>query len=324
MKKMLVLPYGIEKSMSVEEKLAYYKRLRNDCKDLISPNKNMSLGQKAISKFYMPQFYDKKLEIENSESVFTNTPSIIVCNHSNAHDIFSMYIAMQKLGINTSVMVATDCLNPLSISIFSLSNATFLDRNDRVSSANSIIESSAKVLSGQTLIIFGESTWNLHPTKLMHDLKRGSAMISAITEAPVIPAILEYVEVDQPVKKESDIYKKIILRFGEPQITTAKDDMHSKTAQIQTEMKQIRENIWKQNGINRASLSEVDPEIYINHTYLKKFGCFGFSYDSQKEQKFIRSSDNLPVENEYALSENNELIPGITYKKQYKNKFNNR
>lgn len=313
----VILPYNIEKKMSITVRKEYYKDLRRYCIDNVVPNMSKSsFGQKVVTNLYMKDFYNKKLELEGVENLDMDQ-AIFLCNHSTAHDIFSMYNIMERLKRNTTVMVATDCLNPFSIATFKLADATFLDRNSKKSANNSIVLASSKVLNGKNLVIFGEATWNLHPFKLMHDIKKGGAMISAITSVPVVPTILEYIEVPRLCDKELDLYKKIVVRFGKPKFISSSDDIIAKTLEIQTEMEQMRKEIWQDNGVDRNSLSDIEPTIYINHTYQKKYKAFGFTYDSLKEKKFLRSNDNSRIENEYCLDENNLLAPGTTYKKKY-------
>lgn len=313
---MEILPYSVEKRFSIGEKKQYYNQLRNYCKQLsLEKSGMMSLGQNAISKVYMKDFYHNMLQIEGIQNI-PNSPAIILCNHSTAHDIFSMYIAMAKLGLPTSVMVATDCLNPFSIAVFAAAQSVFLDRNDKVSSSNSIFHASATLFAGKYLVIFGESTWNLHPTKKMQDIKKGASMISAITGFPIVPAILEYVENPYVVEKENEIYKKIVLRFGKSHEILPIDDLSFRTLGVQKQMEELRKSIWTENNVDRTTIPLIDSNIYLNHTYLKKFGVFGFTYDSEYEAQFLRSNEGKLIENEYCLSENNEFIPGITYKKK--------
>lgn len=318
MKKELLLPYAIEKNLNLSQKKEYYNYLRKTCKQLSLYKKgNMNIGQKCMSQLYMTSFYNQLLNIDNIQNIPKGIPSIFVCNHSTAHDIFSMYIAMEKIGLKTSVMVATDCINPFSEFVFSLANSVFLNRNNKLSSSNSILEASATLMSGKNLVIFGESTWNLHPIKIMQDIKKGGAMISVITGLPVIPTILEYVETPNIADKEKNIYRKIVLRFGNPYYISENDDIIEKTLLIQKEMEEMRKNIWIENNIDRTILSDVNSNIYLNHTYLKKFGVFGFTYNSEYEAKFLRSNDgSSTIENEYFLNENNEFKPGVTYKKK--------
>lgn len=320
MEKEILLPYNVEKNLNLDEKKKYYYKIRNYCNQLsLFMNSNINFGQSAISKLYLKSFYDSKLQITGLQNIPKNSPVIITCNHSTAHDIFSMYIAMEKLGLSSSVMVATDCLNILSKTLFSLADSVFLDRRDKLSSSNSILQASATVLSGKNLVIFGESTWNLHPVKVMQDLKRGSSMISAITGVPVIPTILEYIENPILVDNEIEIYKKVILRFGQPYFIKETDDMSFMTMKIQNEMEKLRKIIWKENNISRQNILSVNKEIYLNHTYLKKFGVFGFEYNSAYESQFLRSNDGKSlIENEFCLNDANEFVPGITYRKRKK------
>ena len=312
----IILPYNIEKNMTLAARKEYYKDLKRYCIDNVVPNMSKSsFGQKVVTSLYMKDFYNRKLELEGVENL-DMAQAIFLCNHSTAHDIFSMYNVMERLKRNTTVMVATDCLNTFSIATFKLADATFLDRNSKKSANNSIVLASSKVLNGKNLVIFGEATWNLHPFKLMHDIKKGGAMISAITSVPVVPTILEYIEVPRLCDKELDLYKKIVVRFGEPKSVSSSDDIIAKTLEIQTEMEKIRKEIWQDNGVNRTSLSDIDKMLYLNHTYQKKYKAFGFTYDSLKEEKFLRSNDGSKIENEYCLDENNRLVPGITPKKK--------
>ncbi len=312
---MEILPYSVEKKLSIEEKKQYYSTIRRECEQLSSSqSRKMSIGQIAISKFYMKNFYDNLLHIEESQNI-PSCPSIILCNHSTAHDIFSMYIAFEKLGISTSVMVATDCLNPFSIAVFASAKSVLLDRNDKLSSSSSVLNAAAALLAGKTLVIFGESTWNLHPTKAMQDIKKGGSMISAITGYPVIPAILEYIEKPNLFDKESEIYQKIVLKFGKAHEIDETDDLSQKTTEIQNEMEQMRKKIWLENNIQRSNISLIDTDIYLNHTYLKKFGVFGFTYNSEYEAKFLRSNTGDLIENEYCLNEHSEFVAGCQKKK---------
>lgn len=312
----VILPYNMEKKMSIAARKEYYKDLRRYCIDNVVPNMSKSsFGQKVVTNLYMKDFYNKKLELEGVENLDMDQ-AIFLCNHSTAHDIFSMYNIMERLKRKTTVMVATDCLNSFSIATFKLADATFLDRNSKKSANNSIVLASSKVLNGKNLVIFGEATWNLHPFKLMHDIKKGGAMISAITSVPVVPTILEYIEVPRLCDKELDLYKKIVVRFGKPLSINSSDDIITKTLEIQTEMEKIRKEIWQDNGVNRTSLSDIDKVLYLNHTYQKKYKAFGFTYDSLKEERFLRSNNGSKIENEYCLDENNELVPGITPKKK--------
>lgn len=313
----MFIPYNIEKNMSSSEKISYYNKLRKYCESLSRENqKEISNSQKMISKLYNPKFYDNKLEVIGEKNIPSNEYVIFVCNHSNSHDIFSMYSILERLNISTSVMVATDCLNMFSISVFAMLDSTFLKRNDKVSSNNSIYKMASKIFSGKTGVIFGESTWNLHPIKPMQNLKIGSAKIAAITGGVVVPTILEYIETPYICDKEIQLYEKAVISFGKPHRIKATDNMAMETLFIQNNMEKMRKEIWEKNNINRDNIDVIDKNLYLNHVYLKKFKALGFKYDSLKESSYLRKDINGNVENEYCLNRNDEFVPGITYQKK--------
>ncbi len=318
MKDIDMIPYRQEKNLSMDEKIEYYKKLREYCYMLSeTQKKDMSKGQQLISRFYMRKFYKEKLQIVGEENIPIDKPVIFVCNHSNSHDVFSMYIALEKLGIATSVMVATDCLNIFSTTVFATADATLLDRTDKQSANNSIFELASKIIAGKTGVIFGEATWNLHPTKPMHDIKLGASKIACLTNAVIVPTILEYIEIPELFEHEYSLYDKIIVKFGIPQDITLSQDLSLQIASLQQTMVEMRKTIWRDNRINRSSLDDINIDNYLNHTYLKKYGVFGFKYDSDSEARFLRNTSGGPVENEFCLNKNNEFIPGVTLKKKF-------
>ena len=212
-------------------------------------------------------------------------------------------------------MAGSDCLNFLSNLVFYSSNFTLLDRNNKNNRNDSIYRMSKYIQNGFDGVIFGEGTWNLHPVLSMHNIRLGATYVSAINDVPVIPTIFEYVENDGLVDKESKLYKKCIVRFGKPYTFNYNEGIINQTKTINSEMANMREDIWSQNGIKRDSLEDIDPEQYVNHTYMKKFGALGFTYNSEKEQEYLLFLKGQPKENEYTIDENGEFVPGVTKKK---------
>lgn len=68
----------------------------------------------------------------------------------------------------------------------------------------------------------------------------------------------------------------------------------------------MRRNVWKEFGIQKEQLSDIDKEVYLNHLYLKKYKALGFRYDSEMESRFL-----LNHENEYCVNQDGEFVPGI-------------
>ena len=90
----------------------------------------------------------------------------------------------------------------------------------------------------------------------------------------------------------------------------------SQTLMIQKTIEELRLELWKKLDVKKDYTLLADKQRYVNHTYLKKFDAFGFTYDSESEQKHLFSSINQPVENEYILTSNNEFIPGVTLRRR--------
>ena len=298
----------IEK-LSVSQRIDYYKELRQQC--CFIKSNQLQIGQSVI-KYIYPTLRQYQLKIEGEESIPSDSNVIFLVNHSNSHDIFTAYELLSYLGRRGSVMVATDCLNRLTTNIFNISNATLFDRRKKDDRKASIVELSNKILNGTDGVIFGEGTWNLHPILPMHNIRQGVSKISVITQAPIIPTIFEYVEKDGIIKSEGSLYKCCIIRFGKPMVINYKDSLIDQTNRLKQEMSIMRRQIWESYNIYKEKLLDIDPLIYINHTYLKKFKALGFTYDSKKEQEFLLFLNGEPKENEYHITDEGMFCPGIT------------
>lgn len=289
----------------------YYEYLRKMC--LNNMKNNYSFGQDAIKTFY-PLLRNYKIELEGTENIPNDTNVLFVLNHSTSHDIFTAYEVLSMLNRRGSVMVATDCLNLITTGIFAISNATLLDRRNKSERKNSVLELSKKIVSGNDGVIFGEGTWNLHPTLPMHIIQNGAAKISLISQVPVIPTVMEYIEVNDLVENDAQLFKKCIIRFGKPVYPRYDNDLIEESKSIRNAMSDIRKDIWTDFEINRDSIEDIDPIMYVNHTYAKKFKALGFTFNSETEQKYLLF-DSESKESEYRIDENGEFKPGIITKR---------
>lgn len=299
------LPFS---KMSTSEKKEYYELLKSKC--LLLKSSQLDIGQDLI-KFFYPSIRNYKLIYEGYENIPKDSNVLFVVNHSNSHDIFTAYEMFSQLNRKGSVMVATDCLNPLTIKIFNISNATLLDRRNKIERSNSVLELSKKILDGYDGLIFGEGTWNLHPFKPMQNIQNGAVKVSLITQVPIVPVIFEYNEIHDLVSRESCLFDKCTIRFGKP-IMPNYDDLISLQSQIiKNQMELLRKGIWEDNCIKKDDFNQI---LYLNHTYAKKYKALGFIYDSLKEQEFLFFNSDENKENEYTLTEDGKFIPGITEK----------
>ena len=298
------------KHFSTSQKKEYYEYLRKLCLS-IHGNK-LKFGQDLIKVVY-PFLRNYKIEIDGEENIPKDSNVIFVVNHSNSHDIFTSYEFLSLLGRKGSVMVATDCLDRITTGIFDISNATLLDRNNKEERRNSVLELSKKIIDGNDGVIFGEGTWNLHPTLPMHVIQNGALKISLVTQVPIIPTVVEYIEVDNPVKTDAELFKKCVIRFGKPILSRYDTSLIEQSDNIREEMSIIRKQIWSDFNIERSSISKINPQLYVNHTYAKKFKALGFTYDSSYEQQFLLFEPGFE-ENEYTITADGEFKAGITEK----------
>lgn len=297
--------------LSVTEKKEYYEYLKEYCLTL-KANPNVSVGQKLIS-FIAPIQRNFDYEIRGAENL-PNDGAVIVCNHSNSHDFFTALESFNKLSLPVSVFAANDDLNALSNSVFSFANATLVNREDKESCQEGLFELTAKIINNNYGVIFGESTWNLHPYRAMNALKLGPANSALISEKLVVPTIFEYVEVPNLCKKEKELYQKCIIEFGKPVKINMETNIVKQMLDIERKMIIMRKRLWEELDILKNNKKDVDPNRYVNHTWLKKFDALAFTYDSESEFKYLYFRPYTLKANEYHFDENGEFVPGITKK----------
>jgi hypothetical protein len=75
-----------------------------------------------------------------------------------------------------------------------------------------------------------------------------------------------------------------------------------------------RLKVWKEYGIIHKIDGQESIMNYLNHTYVKKFGALGFTFDSKSEEKFLLFLENELRANEYTLDKDGNLVPGVTEK----------
>ena len=299
--------------LSIEEREKYYQSVREHC-NLIKVNIESKKISKKLISLIAPHLRKYKLEIYGEDNIPKDDSAVFICNHSNSHDFFTSQEVFDELGRNITPFGASDCLNFISLQMFKLGDVTLIDRGDKQSSLDGLMRFSKKIISGQDGIIFSEGTWNLHPIKPMQNLKVGGTQSAVISNKIIIPTVFEYVEVPDVVSKENELYTRCIVIFGKPVLVKTEDNLIEKTKFIQTILEEMRIDLWKKLGIMKTSLDDIDKDIYLNHTYLKKFGGLGFEFDSEHEFPHMLGNSDLTIENEYTLNENGEFVPGITHK----------
>lgn len=307
----LDIPNSVIMQLPPKNREEYYEALRT----LASNNKvksGMTFTQKAFG-FLGPVLRNFGYEVSGVENI-PEDGALFAFNHSNTHDAITLLQVLKDCGMPVSVMVTKEGVSPAIESLYKAANFTVIDRTDKDSCLDGMFELSSKML--QDKLSYGaiapESTWNMDPVKPMRNWKYGVSKIAAITEKPIVPVIMEYVEVPEICSKESQLYSKCVVRFGHPFYIHPTNDLIKRTDNIQEVASAMRQEIWAENDIKRDTLRDVDPVLYCNHAGLKVgFGSKGpatFDYEREKNSLLI-----LPGENKewmYTIDENGEFVPG--------------
>lgn len=296
-------------------KKEYFDRLREYSKNLKRDDYGKEISKKLISKI-APMLRTYDLDIIGRENIPSEASAVFICNHSNSHDFFTTQEVFSELGRKVTPFGADDCLNFFTLQLFKAGDVTLINRDDKQSAIDGMLRFSKKIIDGKDGVIFGESTWNLHPIKPMQPIKVGGTQTALIADTVVVPTIFEYVEVPDVVSKEKELYKRCIVSFGKPIVVKATDDLFAKTMEIQKVLEKMRIELWEKLNIKRRSLDDINKEVYLNHTYLKKFEALGFEYDSEHEFQYLLKDKNGQYENEFHLDENGNFVPGITHKRK--------
>lgn len=308
---MEILTIREELALSNSERKTYYEDLR---KYITANCKNNRFHDFMRNVYYgitplMRNYSVTKDCIIGEENVPKDTPCVFIFNHSNSHDFYSGLEFIHMLGKNPVILAGKDCLNPVQEQLFKMGKAVLIDRRSEKSCSIGDTMLVANAMQGDDLVIFGEATWNLHPTAPMLPIHIGAVLTAAKANIPIVPGIIEYVENSDICKKESELYKKVIITFCKPIDDVSKKDPIKTCEDIQQTMVEKRKEIWRTENIRKFHLSDIDPEVYINHTLLKKHTPL-FTLDSDYEAQFIRKTNGMPTENEYT-NQNGILVPKV-------------
>ncbi len=300
-------------ALSPEERRSRFMQLRDRCAGMgklhwLTPGAlNILVTTSRIARGF-------DIELQGVENI-PDRNCLFCCNHSNSHDIMLSAEVMRRLKRKAVLFVASDGLSPGERCLFRCASATLIDRTSRESGNEGLLDFSGKMIKGCSGVIFPESTWNLHPFKPMQNIKIGAVKAAAIAGVPVVPTVFEYVEVPGICSREEDLYTKCVIRFGTPVPVDPSGSIIEQTEMLQTVMEESRRKLRSDLGIARDSIDEIDPEVYVNHTWLKKFGMTVFTYDSETESKTLRTDDGVVPDNEFFIDGEGNFRPGIIPKK---------
>lgn len=310
MKEFKILSTDEEEKLNKKELKKYYFNLRNYYSNINKNNIKEENIHNLFNKLATKIRSYPIIKIYDEEENSIDRPVIFACNHSNSHD----YYTVQELFTNMiNVLVASDSLSPLTQTLFKASGSILINRDDKISCAEGINELVKKIVNGNDVLIFPESTWNIHPSKIMLPLKKGIIEVAAKSGAPIIPIIFEYVENNNLCSKEKEIYDACIIEFGRPIYVSLDDNYLEKLSELRNSMATLRWDIWSLLGDYKRK--DLSAEIYFNHTELKCNTTL-FKYNHIKEEKYIYGSNDY-IYKDYPI---NRITPPSKILTKSKNK----
>lgn len=225
-----------------KSKKEYFERLREYSSSLKTNDLGKKISKKIISNI-APHLRNYDLDIIGKENIPSEPGAVFICNYSNSHDFFTIHEVFNELKRPVTPFGADDCLDFFTLQLFKAGDVTLIDRKSKQSSINRMMNFSKKIIDGKDGVIFGEGTWNLHPIKPMQPIKVGGTQTAIIADTVVVPTIFEYVEVNDIVSKEKELYKRCIVSFGKPIVVKAEDNMFEKTLEIQKKIRKYENRI---------------------------------------------------------------------------------
>ena len=224
-----------------------------------------------------------------------SNPYIFVCNHSNSRDFYTICEVFPEI---VHPLAASDSLNTVTQLLFTVAGVVLMDRNKKADGKKAIDSLIRCIQRKESVIIYPEATWNLHPCKPMLPMKHGPAVIAQKAGIPIIPVIFEYIDSDDGIQENSIRYKKVIVTFGEARNVGIQDNVDMVTTEIRDDLSEIRWKIWEECGI--CERQKLDVEQQKKKQQLQIHGK-DFQYFPEYEEKYILGFGN-PVYEEYPIN----------------------
>lgn len=191
---------------------------------------------------------------------------IFVVNHRQADDIVLAANAIGETGyfVFGNKYLALDTINGLGLWAYGM---ILLDRDNKTNRKAAYNKMKYVIEHGGNIIIYPEGYWNLaddgekderheadaHNSEnwLIQDINIGSIRLAQETQAPIIPVILHYDEIDS---------KKCYSKKGRPIYVSPTDDIFEKKDEVVEHMQTLYYNLMeKYSSYNRDTLEKDTP-----------------------------------------------------------------
>lgn len=306
---------SVLEAMSPEQRAEHIKKCSQYCKELGNEYEHQFL---AFQKFI--GYREKKLEEDEKKrryiieiSGLDNIPNdgcILATNHTNAYDAYTIARVLYEKGVPFSIMAAQDGINIVSRILLELAGSTMVDRTSSISSNNALLEFSAKAMKGFASVILPEGTWNCHPVLKMLNLWPGVIKAAMISGKPIVPMIMEYIEVPELIESEKELYSRCVIKIGQPFYIAPTDDIEDRLDELKEIMIKMREEIQKEHyGKVINNLDEVNPRLYVNHMWFRAYGT-SIKYNNPNELLRLFLKRGEKAVNMFYMNENGKLVDG--------------
>lgn len=276
-----LLSYYEEDKLSYDEKINYYKSLKEFLQSIDTPiAKKIYLDfcnvmNKKIVRNIIEKVKGYDLIIEN-QNLIPNKPVIFASSHQDFHDHFNVVLSIPYHAI---------ILNNVNVSkivkiALGINGIEYVDRDNPASRFTSKMDLMEYLSKGKSIVIFPEGTYNCSPNKLILPFHSGVIDISKKMQVPIVPMIQEYFYENLEMNQKGKI-EKCIVRFGQPINVGYSDNISSKKEELKEAFSTLRYNIIENKGIYKRS--EISEQEYTNYlvSKLKTFESVNSSYEQE-------------------------------------------
>ena len=315
-----LLSYKEEELLSIEEKIEYYKDLREYLSNrplqvttkgatTIAPKlKNIT---NHLARMTCKLFTEKNVEwVSDGQENIPDGPIIFAQTHQGLLDNF---VWIPEIKQHCIILHGAE-VNKFLLAIQLNSGLILVKKGDKENNLNAKLDQIEVLLQGHSVMCCPESTWNLSPNKLHLPLNYGFLDVARKSGSPVIPVVHEFTY-DTSTEKEK--ITKIHSKFGKPIYVKENDNLFEKLEEYSEAISTMRYELIEEKGLEkRSSVSNMDYINFIkgNHKNLE----LG-QLDLEKEFKYIYRNDPNFYEfhhiNEVPFDENGEFLDTVEVQK---------
>lgn len=294
MRNFKMLNNEVLKRMSTEEKLNYYKKIREYFASKTSiKNININKIFHALCLFLMRQTYKFDIEIFNDDRVGYKGNVIYAVNHTNSHDFPVTCNAIK----NHAYVLAENGVKGINRFGFLLNGVIFIERKDKEDRIYSKEKALELLCRGENLIVYPEGTWNMDKSRIMLDIYGGVIDFAMISGVPIVPIAIEYTK------------EKVFINIGREMFVKDTENRKNKIEELRDCMSSLRWYVWESFG--QFKREEIDPDEHektINF-YLSEYPDLNVSYEQDIVlKKYVDEDEVFACLKDVEIGSNNAFL----------------